>query len=290
MTIDILSDLHLDFYFRGEKNHADAVQKLYTPIFIQQEQRSVGNVLIVAGDLGHDNLQNIDILKHIKDIFAYKHIICLLGNHDYYLIDSRQRAKYDSNSFLRTAEMRELINNQKDMYCLDGNVIELEGVRFGGCDSWYDGTYTLTHFSHTEDSQKQYHKTIDDNYIHRLWNQTMNDAHYIYGMDWKAFSASENEKIETIYKNVDVMITHINPSIRKEHTDTLYQEEPSTGFFTFDGLNYLKNGSMKYWIFGHTHTPIEFNLEGVHCICNPMGYPGESDRGRLTKVKSIEIG
>ncbi len=278
MTIDILSDLHLDFYFRAQESTEDAIKKLYEPIFTRMQQRETGNILVIAGDLGHNNKQNIHILKCIQKLFSYKHIICLLGNHDYYLLDTRQRMQYDNNSFLRAKEMRELINHEDNMHCLDGETIEIKGVRFGGCDSWYDGTYIHAHFTH-----------IEDNYIHRLWNQTMNDAHYIYGMDWKAFSASENEKIESIYKDVDVMITHVNPSISKEHTDKLYQEEHSTGFFTFDGREYLKKGSMKYWIFGHTHTATEFHMEGVHCICNPMGYPGESDSGKLTTIKSIKI-
>ncbi|WP_342565406.1 hypothetical protein NST84_09850 [Paenibacillus sp. FSL R7-0345] len=26
------------------------------------------------------------------------------------------------------------------MYCLDGDIVEIEGVRIGGTDGWYDGS------------------------------------------------------------------------------------------------------------------------------------------------------
>ena len=63
----------------------------------------------------------------------------------------------------------------------------------------------------------------------------------------------------------------------------------TTGFFTFDGSKYLKEGSMKYWIFGHTHDQTEFEMEGVKCICNPMGYPSENNYGELTQIRSIKL-
>ena len=46
---------------------------------------------------------------------------------------------------------------------------------------------------------------------------------------------------------------------------------------------------MKYWIFGHAHDVIEYNLHNVKCICNPMGYPLESEYGDWVWIKSIEI-
>ena len=60
-------------------------------------------------------------------------------------------------------------------------------------------------------------------------------------------------------------------------------------FFCFDGEEYLKNGSMKYWIFGHNHDVIEYKEHNVTCICNPLGYYNESGNGKWIKIKQIEI-
>ena len=60
-------------------------------------------------------------------------------------------------------------------------------------------------------------------------------------------------------------------------------------FFCFDGEEYLKNGNMKYWIFGHNHNVIEYEEFNVKCICNPLGYHKESGNGQWTKIKQIEV-
>lgn len=282
MKIDILSDLHLDFYFKRNLSETKAVETLYSHIFTDNQKRNVGDVLVVAGDIGHYNEQNIEVLASIKKIFGYKHIICVLGNHDYYLIDIHSRSDYNGFSLNRTEQMRDMINEKEGMYCLDGEVIEIDGIRIGGCDGWYDGEYIRKHFNKKNEEYM-------NGYVSLLWRRTMADADYIFGMDWQSYAKKEKNKIEKIYKDVDVMITHINPSIEKEHTHQNYRDEDTTGYFTFDGSRYLREGSMQYWIYGHTHVEAEHEIDGVKCICNPMGYPSECGNGEWTGIKSIEL-
>ena len=73
----------------------------------------------------------------------------------------------------------------------------------------------------------------------------------------------EMEKLEKIYQNCDVMITHVNPSCSEEHINEKYHNNPTNTFFTFDGSKYYNNGTMKYWIFGHTHDSIEYEIGDV---------------------------
>ena len=47
--------------------------------------------------------------------------------------------------------------------------------------------------------------------------------------------------------------------------------------------------TMKYWVFGHTHDAIEYEMEDVKFLCNPFGYPNESEYGANIKMKSFEI-
>ncbi len=282
MIIDILSDMHLDFYLKRNNSSAKVIESIYAPILTNNRKRDVGDVLIVAGDIGHYNQQNIETLALIKKIFGYKHIVCVLGNHDYYLIDVHSRSDYNGFSLNRAEEMRQLINEQEGMYCLDGEVIEIDGIRIGGCDGWYDGEYIRRHFNKKT-------KEYMDGYVSLLWRRTMADANYIFGMDWQGYAKREKEKLDKIYQDVDVMITHVNPSIEKEHTHKSYRNEDTTGFFTFDGSKYLEHGSMKYWVYGHTHTEAGHKISGVKCICNPMGYPSESGNGAWTQIKTIEI-
>jgi len=281
MTVDILSDLHIDFYFRSS-SHTDRelIEEFYSDIFPE----NTGDALIVAGDIGHYNDQNINILKIIKEIFDYKNIICVLGNHDYYLTSGQSRYDYANLSMNRVKEMRALINAEDGMHCLDGDVIEIAGIKIGGCDSWYDGEYIKKHFA-----DKEIWCGMNDKYINILWERIMADAEYVKGLSWMEYAEEEKSKIEKIYKDIDIMITHVNPSLCKEHTSKRFRDCESTGFFTFDGTKFFKEGSMRYWIFGHTHDQTEFEMEGVKCICNPMGYPSENNYGELTQIRSIEL-
>ena len=42
--------------------------------------------------------------------------------------------------------MKHLIKKEKNIFCLDGDIIEIEGIKFGGCNSWYDDSYVKKYF------------------------------------------------------------------------------------------------------------------------------------------------
>lgn len=279
MKVDILSDLHLDFYFKQELTTRENIISFFEPIITDNGSREIGEVLIVAGDIGHYNTQNIEVLKTLQKEF-YKHIICVLGNHDYYLINKDSKHIFDNNSFKRVENMRNLINQEDNLYCLDGDVIEIEGVQFGGADSWYDGSHIHKYFA-----------KFDNNHINLLWNANINDSKLIKGITrFDDIAKLEREKLKKVYQKCDVMITHVNPSFDEEHIDKKYHNSPINTFFTFDGSELIKNGSMKYWIFGHTHDAIKYEIENVKFLCNPLGYPYESDYGENICMKSFTLG
>ena len=278
MKIDILSDLHLDFYFPIDNVQSEAVCSIYDPIFFQNGTRTPADVLIIAGDLGHYNSQNIQVLKILQQKYC-KYIICVLGNHDYYLLNYSQEKEYKKNSFLRAKEMKELISAQENMYCLDGDVVEIEGVKFGGAMSWYNDGYLSNKL------QAFTHEMIND-----MWKQYNNDSRYILGIKrFDELYEIEFSKIEAVYKACDVMITHINPSCEDKHITLSFKNQNSNVFFTFDGDKYLQETTARYWIYGHTHNEMEYEKFGVTCICNPFGYPAESSYGDDVWMKSIEI-
>ena len=278
MTVDILSDLHLDFYFKPHLTTAENVASFFKVVFTDDGTREIGDILIVAGDIGHYNDQNIEVLKIFQKEF-YKHIVCVLGNHDYYLVDSKAKDTFENDSFKRVEDMRKLINHEENMYCLDGEIIEIDGVKFGGADSWYDEAYV-----------RRYYPQFDSNHINLLWNGNINDSRLIKGINrFDDISKLEIKKLEKIYQDCDVMITHVNPSFDEEHINEKYHNSPINTFFTFDGSKFYKDGSMKYWVFGHTHDAIEYEMEGVSFLCNPLGYPNESMYGKNIKMKIFKI-
>jgi predicted phosphodiesterase len=274
MKIDILSDVHFDNYFYGKYTNDDVI-KFYSQFI---DFKNCGDVLVIAGDIGHNNTQNIKILKILKQY--YKNIICVLGNHDYYLLGKENKSLF-KDSFERVNNMRELINCESGMYCLNGDIIELDGIKFGGCDGWYNDGYFGRQYPTESFTRKS---------TNVMWRNIMNDAEFIYGVEnFDDIFEIERPKIEKVFKECDVMITHINPSAKNEHININYQNNPSNVFFCFEGEKYLKNGNMKYWIFGHTHEELEYIEHNVHCICNPLGYFNESGNGKWVKIRQIEV-
>ncbi len=274
LKIDILSDTHFDNYFYGKYTNYDVIN-FYSQII---DFNNCGDVLVIAGDIGHNNSQNIKILKLLKQY--YKNIICVLGNHDYYLLGKENKSLF-KNSFERVENMRELINSQDGMYCLNGDIIEIVGIKFGGCDGWYNDGYFGRQYPTESFPRKS---------TNVMWRNIMNDAEFIYGVEnFDDIFQIERPKIEKVFKECDVMITHINPSAKNEHININYQNNPSNVFFCFEGEKYLKNGNMKYWIFGHTHEELEYIEHNVHCICNPLGYFNESGNGKFVNIRTIEI-
>ena len=274
MKIDILSDLHFDNYFYNKYSKDDVI-KFYSQII---DFKNCGDVLVIAGDLGHNNHQNIKILKILKEF--YKNIVCVLGNHDYYLVNKENKSLF-KGSFERVSNMRELINKEDNIYCLNGDIIEIDSVKFGGCDGWYNDGYLQVNYP--DEFFPKYSTNI-------MWQNSTPDYKNILEIEnFDDIFEIEKPKIERVYKECDVMITHINPSAKKEYLNAKYQNNQSSTFFCFDGEDYLKNGSMKYWIFGHNHDVIEYKEHNVKCICNPLGYFNESGNGSWVKIKQIEV-
>ena len=276
LTISILSDLHFDSHFPNTISppSEDAVRRVFDPIF-----KSHADILIIAGDLGHYNHQNRQIIKWLKKLY-FKHILIVLGNHDYYLVNRIMIDDYET-SFNRVIELRKQLNEIDGVHCLNGNVVELEGVRFGGCDSWYDGQYLLQNLNP--------HYVHDLNDVDKSWGYWINDKANIHGVNrfddiWEI----EKPKIEAIYQQCDVMITHVMPSVNPEHVDRHYRDNRGTAYFCFDGKKYLKNTTAHTWIFGHTHSSKEFDVYDVKVIANQLGYQSEARKSPVEE-KVIEI-
>lgn len=279
LSVSILSDLHFDSHFPSSGVTEAMVRKLFDPIFIPDHQNPA-YVLIIAGDLGHYNSQSYIVIKMLRELY-FKHIICVLGNHDYYLINSKLAAHYDNDSFKRAQEMRDLLNAIDGVYCLDGNIVEIEGIRFGGCDSWYDGQYVLHHLN------PHYEYGLD--HVQSLWKHTMNDAHHMPNV--KRFDELweiEKPKIEAVYQQCDVMITHVMPSINPDHIDKHYRNDKATAYFTFNGEKYLKETTARTWIYGHSHSNQDIEVHGVRMVANQFGYRNEAIKNGMQN-KRLEI-
>lgn len=269
LSVDYISDLHLDFY------------KLDILKYLLEEKQS--NILIISGDIGHNLKQNIGFVEKLSK--HYNHILIVLGNHDYYFKNLYGKP-YDKdysfdNSFDKVNQTRKLYNDINGVHCLNGEVVYIEGIAFGGADGWYSNAYLKEHFN--KFSSK------DDTL--KLWKDIINDSSTIYGVNgennidfFTEIYDKEMLKLNNIKRDCQVMITHVNPSYLVQHQDPKYTSNKDTTFFNFNGSEIYNEDFIKYWFFGHTHKKIKYQINDTNFLCNPLGYPSES----ASKYKYIE--
>jgi predicted phosphodiesterase len=272
-SFDLISDIHLDFWvtptwnkFKEKKNLDEFVRQ------IVPERPSP--VLAIAGDIGHFNKQNYRLLKALK--MHYKYILLVAGNHDYYLQSKSIRYKYAYNSINRLSEMKKLIKDLPNVVYLDGDVVAIDGVHYGGCGMWYDFQYGI--------------QVLNSNYpkIYEHWRAVSSDALCTRGKprETKDMFYEEKRKLARILPHSDVIITHFSPDWSVAPVDR--KLSVSTSFYYFDGTPYFPLISKKIWCFGHMHRRIDYTKHGCRFINAALGYPKEND-GQPKRAVQVSI-
>jgi Icc-related predicted phosphoesterase len=286
MKIHYMSDLHVDhFIFDPNKvtkrnKQIDEYFKLTKIYKIPEDERYM---FIIAGDLSNSNTVAKVFLKRLKELFKY--VLIVPGNHDLYLTSSSQAAKYKFNSFNRITEMKEFCL-ENNIYYLDGQIIEIDGKKFGGLSMFWDKSY----YNYLEKRE------ASDGEVLNFYDNYMNDSKCImdgfepysvptaYGgkyfkSSFNAFTYFESEYIKlqnfNNFDNIDVMITHYTPTIPYGIRTTYALEKGST-FYMFNGEKDIERIQPKFWLFGHMHDKFDFIHKDVRFLCNPNGYPGET--------------
>lgn len=287
MTIDILSDLHINAWTKHLFPDEKEVRRIWEPL------NPKGDVLIVAGDIGEIPVQNVNFLKQLKELY-YKEIVCVLGNHDLHCLTNRTLYLYDENRELvqqsgwrdfrtKIIETKALFKDA-GIHLLDGEIITIDGITIGGSMGWYDGQYTKTHNislgQHPRDRYRHYHDLQD------LWRDSMPDADIKPLYPFNGLFAEEYEKLDSIIDRCDIMISHINPSIDKAHQNPDWKDHPTCGFYSFEGRELIEKFKGSHWIFGHSHYTGEYRINEFNLIANALGYPSEHKK---VEILSIEV-
>jgi len=265
VKVHFISDLHVDMHIKeqtpGNKMN-DQMRRFADSLNL------LGNadVLILAGDLGHYYEQNISLLKELRS--RYSRVLSVTGNHDRYLVGCNAR-KYDYSKG-RVDQMEEFCNlNGVDL--LNGDVVEINGVTFGGLGGTWDGSY-LELLRNCKVSEEE---------LETLFNRSLNDSRYIYESDCDIleYRLAEFHKITKI-PPVDVFVSHYGPAVQKAVAQRFRLDEAST-FFYMDPSEVLNRIAPAVWVYGHTHDSNDFDLDNTRCLVNPLGYPRENANCRV---------
>lgn len=283
MTIDLKSDLHLDFWIPGNKNPQK--QQKHVEVFVQKMlPDNPGQTLILAGDLSHYNSQVALLLKECKKF--YKNVVIVYGNHDMYLINPTIQQKYQWRAINRTQELKNICSNL-GVHLLDGHIIEIDGVRIGGLCGWYDvsAEENFTLWSKEANDSKLISPKYKHSFIHRY--QRIDDKLPMW--DTNSFYQEQLQKLKNVSNaGCDVLVTHVPQMITpRAYREEEFRDDPNSVFYYVDNMDILKASGAKVYIHGHVHNTLDYHLSGLNIVCSPYGYP--HDTNTVSKATQIHI-
>jgi len=276
MNVDIISDIHIDFYINPSKGtRPKHIDKFIAEVLVPKGSET----LIIAGDIGHKNFQMRRLLESLSCI--YKDIIVVLGNHDLY-IESNNTKNIRKNSLDRLIEIIEICDGIDGVHLLNGKKVTINGKVFAGTIGWYNFSEFEKSGVSEIDIQKSYlSRSSDPHYIRGITSGGMYGDTRLNGR--QMFKQEYDKLLEWSDDKIDVMITHVPPWISDENKK-LAEFPDDLNYEYFDKPELLKG--RKVWVHGHTHYVEDTVVDGCHVVSQPLGYKSEDLK---TQIKQITI-
>ena len=275
MRVAVCSDIHLEF---GR-------------ILLRNEDQS--DVLILSGDIfvAGDIELNMNIENPIREFFdnvsnEYKHVICIMGNHEHYHGD-----------FAKTKEVVQGMLKYPNVYLLDKETVTINDTIFYGATFWTD--------MNKEDPQTLYaikgmmndYKTIKNSSKEVSFKDKEGKRHLKPGRLIPEDTVNDHkEAIKELLKVLEenkgkkiVVVGHHAPTTKSIHPK-YSKDYIVNGAYASDLSNImLDNENIVLWTHGHTHHPYDYTIGKTRVVCNPRGYIFYEDIADDFTLKSIDI-
>lgn len=241
----VLSDIHIDNALANGLSK-ESVLKMYMD-YVEKVPDRKERVWLLAGDVtsfGDYTEDNYDILATVAAEF--KHTFMVFGNHDY-------ASSFDVKDVVY--KCKQYAQRIPNFTILDGDVVEYEGLKIGGCIGWY---------TWLDSSSNGYLKMM-------RWNSWYDGYcwHYL-DQDLSLISATEVKKMrDVLNKKPDIMITHVAHEVM--NTNPMFKNSQSNEFFFYLDKDFDFSG-VKYLINGHVHHSDVQTIGDTTVLCNPFGY------------------
>lgn len=237
--------------------HLEFFKKPFNLFFEKMKFKPSAPILILAGDIGnpfHDHFPMF--FDYVSPMF--EKIFYIPGNHEYYNNDMEETHK----------KIKTIFNFYSNVIFLQNSYHDYQGFRFVGTTLW------------TEIDKNQNNLINDFKMIRGMTIDRYNDLHVL-----------SKHFIQCMLDTTPIpiiMITHHVPSVL--FTDPFYLRyyRHVQPFFSNSKMNHLIVSPIHSWFYGHTHKPYFDSFQNVNICCNPIGYPGESQKIDLQKCIDIK--
>lgn len=202
------------------------------------------DMLILAGDV--IPLTSFDVAKHTLGMFCerWQDVFYVPGNHEYY--HSNPKA------------VSQILTGLNEEF---GNLMAVRQGRLKKHQyPWVIGT-TLW-FPETPEALR--------------YRRSMSDFRVIADFEPWVYEESARglEFLKEALTPGCIVVTHHLP--HPDCVDAKYKGNPLNPFFLNTlAVPLVESGQASLWVYGHTHTPMDFRIGPTRLICNPVGYPHE---------------
>lgn len=253
MRIQYASDLHLEF-------SANSSYLKQNPL------KPVGDILILAGDIGYLNDDNYS--KHPFWNWAsdnYKQVIVAVGNHELYKFYDLAKIPHGLVCTIR--------DNVK---CYYNAVVQIENVDFIVSTLW--AKIPLEEAYLTEQGVSDFHRILYNE--ETLTWDNFNREHN------KCFHFLQEEVSKSVAEHI-IVVTHHVPSFQLSSAD--YAGSKINGAFTVELEQYIANSPVEYWIYGHSHRNVNKVIGRTKCVSNQLGYVFHNEHHTFDSQKIIKV-
>ena len=249
MKIKSFSDIHLDQYVSGQ-------------IFPHLGR---GDVLILAGDiLCARHFKTDGYLHSVYDTFLndcsknYDKVLYVKGNHEFY-------------GYNYEGTHKKILDNLPDnFHLLENETIKIGNVNFIGFTFWTD--FRKENPLEMMDAQSYMNDykviRITSNYRKLNTNDTLQ-----FHKDSKQYLLN---KLDELKDEEVFVISHHSPTLQSIAPE--YKNSCNGAYCSdLDDL-ILDHPNIKHWVYGHSHTAMDFYIGGCRVINNAVGYPGQDTK------------
>ena len=271
ITIQVISDIHLEFY------------NSYPKI------KPLAKYLFLAGDIG--TISNKYDLK-VKNFLSYcadnwEKTFYVLGNHEFYQTEEFAHKKTSFEEL--EIKYKEICSELPNVYLLDNSFQEIEpGINVYGTTLWT--SYEISKKNLMKHGETRIEDELND------FNMIAIKPDYNYKYNVLLTKEYVNSKSKTQLDELDkylnnnsnnpntktIILTHF-PPIRQGSSNPIYSSQPEylANYFSWNNIySKLPLSNVVGWISGHTHWSYDLNIDNVRYISNQIGYKNECAIGK----------
>lgn len=256
--IQYVSDLHLEHHDKQNEGY------IIPSMFLKPS----APYLALCGDIGNPDLAAYEAFLAWCSR-SYRLVFLVAGNHEYY--NYRSPGKSDISA--RKDKLRSITAKYKNVYFLDCSSYYIAefNLRILGCTLWSDTSSgddakIITYMNDARNILFKNEEPLVPRHMTDLFQEE------------KAWLINQLDLAKQRKEDV-LVLTHYLPSFQL--IAEKYKDNPLNMCFASDCEDLLQP-PVKAWICGHSHTGVTKEIQGVRCVMNPYGYPGERVETRST--------